>query len=95
MYATPSAPVRSASSPKVALIRDHRGSVARSTWGCRATRSPSARYSCRAMSANRWTSSAERSAASPNGSGHCETAPALNAVPGLSVKWCRGSVWRG
>ena len=44
------------------------------------------------MSANRSTSSADRNAASPSGSGHCETAPALNAVPGLSVKWCRGSV---
>jgi len=46
------------------------------------------------MSANRCTSSADRSAANPNVSGHWETAPALNAAPGLSVKWCRGSVER-
>ncbi len=55
--------VRSASSPKVPFARAQRGSVARSTCGCRARRSPTARYSARTTSAKRRTRSADPIAA--------------------------------
>ncbi len=92
MYAAPSSPDSSASSPKVWSARDQRGSVARSTCGCRATRMPTAVYSWRAMSPNRSTSAASRVAARPSASGHCENGPASIAAPGFSVNEWRGSV---
>ena len=48
MYAATRSDASVASSPKVPWIRAQRGSVARSTWGCKATRIPTARYSWRA-----------------------------------------------
>ncbi len=80
------------SCPNVCAWRAHRGSVARSSVGCRAARIPTATYSCRATSANRRTRAGSRSAASPSGSGHCENALAANDVPAFWMNACRGSV---
>ena len=80
------------SCPKVPACLAQRGSVARSSVGCRAARMPTATYSCRAMSANSRTASASRSAASPSGSGHWEKAFAVNETPAFSMNACRGSV---
>ena len=52
MYAATRREASSASSPKVCMIRAHRGSVARSAIGWSATWMPTARYSRRAMSPN-------------------------------------------
>ncbi len=81
-----------ASSPKVPLIRPHRGSVARSAMGCRARLMPTARYSCRAMSPKFRTSNVSLVAASPSDVGHWENAGVNKAAPGLSSVPCLGSV---
>ena len=76
------APVSSASSPKVATWRAQRGSVARSTCGCRATRMPTAMYSWRAMSAKRSHERPRRGSRRGRAvSGHCENGPASIAAP--------------
>ncbi len=92
MYATSSDDTTSASEPSVPLVRAQRGSVARSAIGCRATRMPAARYSCRAMSAKRRTRSGSLVAPSPIGSGQAEKPPAAAEAAGLSITPWRGSV---
>ncbi len=90
MYAATRRDARSASSPKVCIERAQRGSVARSAIGWSATWIPTARYSCRAMSAKRRTSSASAVAPRPIGSGQCEKPPADQLAPSASKLW-RGS----
>ena len=67
-------------------MRAHRGSVARSAEGWRATRIPTATYSWRAMSANSLDEPGSRVAASPSGSGHWEKCPPAQLVAGLALK---------
>ena len=52
---------------------------------------PTARYSRRAISPKRRTSSSSRVAPSPIGSGHCENEPDAQLVAGFSSNEWRGS----
>ena len=78
-------PEWSGSSPNVATWRDQRGSVARSTCGCSATRMPTAVYSRRAMSPKRSIVTSSPIAARPMASGHDENGPAIMPASGLSL----------
>ncbi len=91
MYAAVSRPTSAPSSPKVPPARAQRGSVAMSAIGCRATWMPTARYSRRAMSPKRRTTSSSPIAPKPIGSGHCENEPADQLVAGFSSNPWRGS----
>src|SRR6266536_197615 len=71
-------------------MRGQRGSVARSTCGCNASRIPTATYSCLELSANSLVNFSSPIAASPNGSHHWENVRALIEKIVL-LKWLRGS----